>query len=151
MPTCPICEQPLEIQRQREGVFYSCAKCGGRALTIPQIRRVAGDKMGTRLLRALGLARLRSEHACPFCRAKMVRVSLTNPSLEVDGCRPCNAVWFDAPSYELLPEGTAETTNALPLLATEVFGENKLKELKEQEAREEAERKKKRRKTSRSP
>lgn len=147
MPLCPICNHALDIERQREGVFYSCAKCGGRALTIPQVRRVAGDKMGTRLLRALGLARLRGEHACPFCRAKMVRVSLANPSLEVDGCRPCNAVWFDAPSYELLPEGTAETTNALPLLATEVFGENKLKELKEREAREEAERKKKRKLT----
>jgi Zn-finger nucleic acid-binding protein len=100
--------------------------------------------MGARLLRALGNARLRSEHACPFCGAKMVRVNLTSPALEVDGCRPCNAIWFDAPTYELLPEGTAETTNALPLLATEIFGELKLKEQKEREEREEAERKKKR-------
>jgi Zn-finger nucleic acid-binding protein len=144
MPVCPICNQALDLQRQREGVFYSCAKCGGRALTIPQIRRVAGDKMGARLLRALGTGRLRSEHTCPFCRAKMVHVTVTNPSLEVDGCRPCNAIWFDAPTYELLPEGTAETTNALPLLATEIFGEIKLKEQKEREEREEAERKKKR-------
>lgn len=146
MPACPICNQTLSVHPQREGVFHSCARCGGRALTIPQVRRVAGDKMGARLLRALGIARLRSEHACPFCRAKMVQVSLTNPSLEVDGCRPCNAIWFDAPTYELLPEGTAETTNALPLLAAEIFGENKLKEQQEREEHEEAEQKKKRKK-----
>jgi Zn-finger nucleic acid-binding protein len=144
MPVCPICNQALDLQRQREGLFYSCSKCGGRALTIPQVRRVAGDKMGARLLRALGNARLRTEHACPHCRTMMVRVSLANPSLEVDGCRPCTAIWFDAPTYELLPEGTAETTNALPLLSTEIFAERKLKEQKEREAREEAERKKKR-------
>lgn len=146
MPVCPICDRALDIQRQREGLFYSCAKCGGRALTIPQIRRVVGDKMGSGLLRALGIARLRNEHACPFCRAKMVRVTVANPSLEVDGCRPCNAIWFDAPTYETLPEGIGESTNALSLLATEIHAENKLKELTEREAREAAERKKKRKK-----
>lgn len=144
MPACPICNQTLDIQRQREGLFYSCAKCGGRALTIPQIRRVAGDRLGAKLVRLLSLSRLQSQHACPFCRERMVGVSLAEPPLTVEGCRPCNAIWFDAPTYETLPEGVGESTNAMTLLATEVFAENKLKELKEREAREEAERKKRR-------
>lgn len=144
MPACPICNQSLDIQRQREGLFYSCAKCRGRALTIPQIRRVAGDRLGAKLVRLLGLSRLQSKHACPFCGERMVGVSLAEPPLAVEGCRPCNAVWFDAPTYDTLPEGVGESTNALSLLATEIFAENKLKELKEREARDEAERKKKR-------
>lgn len=142
MPVCPICDRALDIQRQREGLFYSCAKCGGRALTIPQIRRVAGDRLGAKLVRLLSLSRLQSKHTCPFCGKRMVCVSLTEPPLAVEGCRPCNAIWFDAPTYETLPEGVGESTNALSLLATEIFAENKLKELKEREAREEAERKK---------
>jgi Zn-finger nucleic acid-binding protein len=146
MPLCPICNQPLDIQRQREGSFYSCAKCGGRALTIPQIRRVAGDRLGAKLVRLLSLSPRQCDHPCPFCRERMVSVSLAEPPLAVEGCRPCNAVWFDAPTYETLPEGIGESTNALSLLATEIFAENKLKELKERESREEAERKKKRKK-----
>lgn len=146
MPVCPICDRALDIQRQREGLFYLCAKCGGRALTIPQIRRVAGDRLGAKLVRLLSLNRLQSKHPCPFCRERMVNISLTDPPLEVEGCRPCNTVWFDAPTYETLPEGIGESTNSLSLLATEIFAENKLKELNEREAREEAERKKKRKK-----
>lgn len=142
MPVCPICDRALDIQRQREGLFYSCAKCGGRALTIPQIRRVAGDRLGAKLVRLLSLSQLQSEHTCPFCGERMISVSLTEPPLAVEGCRPCNAIWFDAPTYETLPEGVGESTNALSLLATEIFAENKLKELKEREARKEAERKK---------
>lgn len=144
MPVCPICAVALDTVRQREGLYYFCANCSGRALTIPQIRRVSGDRMATRLLRLLKLDRLKSRHACPFCREPMVIAKLSDPLLEVEGCRPCNTVWLDAPTYNLLPEGIAESTNAMSLLATEIIAERRLQEQKEREAREEAERKRKR-------
>lgn len=145
MPHCPICQAALDRLRQREGLCYQCSRCGGRALTIPQLRRVTGDRLGVKLLRQLDQSRLRSDHACPFCREPMVRVALADPPLEAEGCRPCNAVWLDQPTFETLPEGTVSTTNALALLATDIYAEMKLKEQKERaEAERQAARKKKR-------
>ena len=146
VPACPFCAKPLETIRQREGVFYLCSSCGGRAVTIPQLRRVAGDRFAAKLLRLIQLAHRPSKWPCPFCSGRMVVCNLAEPLMELDGCRPCNAVWFDAPTYETMPEGSAETTNSLPSLATEVFAEIRLKEMKDREAREEAERKKVRKK-----
>lgn len=146
MPACPICAKPLDTIRQREGVFYHCSSCDGRALTIPQLRRVAGDRFATKLLRLIKFARRPSEHACPFCSRHMVVFNVAEPLMVLDGCLPCNAVWFDAPTYETMPAGSAETTNSLPSLATEIFAEMRLKELKDREAREAAERKKARKK-----
>lgn len=146
MPSCPFCAIPLATVRQREGVFYHCSSCGGRAVTIPQLRRVGGDRFATKILRLIQLARRPSKRPCPFCSGRMVVGNLAEPLMELDGCRPCNAVWFDAPTYETMPEGSAESTNSMPALSTEIFAEMRLKELKDREAREEAERKKTRKK-----
>jgi Zn-finger nucleic acid-binding protein len=144
MPVCPICDKVLEMHRQREGLFYSCVTCGGRALTIPQLRRVAGDRMGAKFVRLLELNRAKNSRLCPFCRQPMSSVTLAEPALTAEGCRPCSVLWFDAPSYELLPHGVGESTNAMALLSAEIFAELKLKEQKEREAKEEEARKKKR-------
>ena len=146
MPACPFCARPLDTIRQREGVFYHCPNCDGRAITIPQLRRVAGDGFATKLLRLLKLTRRPSKYSCPFCQQRMKVVNVPEPLMELEGCLTCNAVWFDAPTYETMPEGSAESTSSLPSLATEVFAERRLKEFKEKEAREEAERKKTRKK-----
>lgn len=81
----------------------------------------------------------------------MVVIQTQEPPLELDACRPCSVVWFDAPTYETLPEGTVETTSSLAMQATEVVALNRLRELKEREKeREEEERKKKKRKRTRT-
>jgi len=129
--------------RQREGFFYLCAHCQGRALTIPQVRRVAGDRQAARMLRLIGLSREQASYACPFCGERMVNIRLAEPALQLQACRPCSAVWFDAPSYESLPEAVGSSTNALLLLSTEIFAKNKLQELKERQKRDQAEKKKK--------
>jgi Zn-finger nucleic acid-binding protein len=144
MAACPICAKLLHTVRQREGLFYHCASCNGRALTIPQVRRVLGDRLAGKLLRLMKLSRRESERACPFCAERMLVVSTQEPPLELDACRLCSVVWFDAPTYEALPEGTVETTASLALQATEIVAEMRLKELKEREQeREEEERHKK--------
>ena len=61
MPICPICFKPLATTRQREGLFYLCTSCDGRAVTISQIRHVLGEKVATKLLRLMKLSRRKSE------------------------------------------------------------------------------------------
>src|SRR5687767_9539506 len=108
MPTCPICRTSLETTRHREGLFYLCSVCAGRALTIPHVRRVAGDRFAARALRLLKLAVRRSERACPFCGKPMTLVAMTEPPMEFEGCLACSAVWIDAPTFENLSGGTIE-------------------------------------------
>jgi Zn-finger nucleic acid-binding protein len=150
MPACPICAKPLDTRRQREGLFYWCPDCNGRALTIPQIRRVCSDRLAAKLLRLIKLSRRQGERPCPFCARPMVVVQSQEPLLELDACRPCSVVWFDAPTYETLPEGTVETTSSLAMQATEIVAMNRLRELKAREReREEEERNKKKKKKKR--
>jgi Zn-finger nucleic acid-binding protein len=150
MPTCPICKKSLETVRQREGIFYPCQTCHGRATTIPQIRRVFGDRIATKLLRLIKLSRLASARLCPFCGRPMLVVNAQEPPLELESCRACAAVWFDLPTYEALPQLTVETTNSIPMQATEIIALNRLKELKalEEEERKREKRRKKLRRIS---
>lgn len=108
----------------------------GRAVTVAQIRRVLGDLVATKLLRLVKLSRLEGTRQCPFCAKPMLVVSTQEPLLELDACRNCNAVWFDNPTYESLPQLTFETTNSIPMQATEIIALNRLKELKENEEAE---------------
>jgi len=136
MPTCPICLQPLQSVPQRNGVYHSCGKCAGRAVTISQLRRVSGDRFSTRLQRLIGLSQRRSEYACPFCSQLMWAITLANTKLELDTCRACNLIWFDAPSYETLPEGAAETLHTITADATEIIAVQRLKEQQREAAEE---------------
>ena len=154
MPVCPICARALDTIRQREGLFYFCSTCHGRALTVPQVRRVIGDRLAAKLLRLMKLSRRESERACPFCAQPMLVIQTHEPPLELDACGACSVAWFDAPTYEALPEGGVETTASLALQATEIVAEMRLQEFKEREQeREEEERnqKKKRKKRRAGP
>jgi Zn-finger nucleic acid-binding protein len=97
-----------------------------------------GNTVAMKLLRLMKLSRRRSERHCPFCSEFMFVVNSQEPQLEVEVCRSCNAVWFDQPTYESLPQLTAETMNSIPMQATEIIAMERLQELKK---RLEAERK----------
>ena len=143
MPTCPVCAKPLETARQREGVFYPCRACNGRAVTISQVRHVLGERVAMKLLRLMKLSRRQSLRRCPFCGNLMLAVNSPEPPLELEACKACNAVWFDAPTYESLPELAFDSTSFRPMQATEIIAMERLKELKK---RQEAERKQARKK-----
>jgi len=146
MPTCPICEKCLETTRHREGLYYLCSVCAGRALTTPHVRRVAGDRFAARVLRLLKLGVRRSKRLCPFCGKAMTIVTMTERPVEFEGCLACNTVWMDAPTFESLTGGIIETTSSLAMQATDIYAEIKLKELKDrQKAEEEAAKKRKKR------
>lgn len=63
-------------------------------------------------------------------------IDLPDPKLELDVCRACNLVWFDAPSYETLPEGAAETLHTITADATEIIAMQRLKEQQQHAAAE---------------
>ena len=113
-------------------------------MTVSQIRRVMGDRIASRLLRLMKLTRVSTERLCPFCRKSMKAISTQEPLLQLEACRDCGLVWFDLPTYTSLPQLTAETTNSIPLQATEIIAMDRLKELKkrQEEERKQAEKKK---------
>ncbi|MCX6894675.1 MAG: hypothetical protein NTZ16_04080 [Verrucomicrobia bacterium] len=114
-------------------------------MTIPQVRRMMGDLVAVRILRLINLTRLTSNRPCPFCNKPMVLISIHEPKLALESCRACAVVWFDAPTYGLLPELATVSTNSLPMQATEIIALNRLRELKEREKEAQSKRKKRKR------
>jgi Zn-finger nucleic acid-binding protein len=144
MPVCPVCRKELGTVPQRQGVFYRCSSCDGRALSIPQIRRVAGDHFAVRLLRLLKMRQEHSNSSCPFCAQRLLSLRVQEPPLELAGCRPCNIIWFDARNFALVPEWTVANNSGITMQDIETESLRRLKELKEREkaAAEEEKRKK---------
>lgn len=108
MLACPVCQGRLHTVRHRGGVYYACDQCGGRAVTIPQIRRMAGDRFAVQLLREMRMQATGVGVTCPFCARPMRRFLLSNPPLELDVCRPCLTVWFDVGELAAMPEAPPE-------------------------------------------
>jgi Zn-finger nucleic acid-binding protein len=149
MPVCPACSKELETVGQRQGVYYRCPGCQGRALSIPQIRRVAGDHFAVRLLRLLKTRQEQTKASCPFCSHRLLSLKLQEPPLELAGCRPCSIVWFDAQSYDLVPEWTVASNTGVSMQDIETESLRRLKEVKERE-KAVAEEEKKRKSLSRA-
>src|SRR5207302_5745662 len=105
--------------------------CNGRAVTVSQIRHVLGDLIAMKLLRLMKLSRIASQRHCPFCNKAMSLLHTHSPPLNLDACRGCNAVWFDEPTYQSLPQLTFENTNSVQMQATEIIALERLRELKE--------------------
>jgi len=132
MSACPNCATPLRTIRQRDGLFFLCDNCSGRAVALPQIRRVAGDRFATQLLRQINANSNFADKACPFCNRAMRRFESQNPPLELDACKPCGVVWFDPQEFEAVPEGVVEATDQLELRGREALALHKVRQIAEQ-------------------
>jgi Zn-finger nucleic acid-binding protein len=97
---------------------------------VSQIRHVLGERVAMELLRLMKLSRRPSPRLCPFCSKAMLVVNSQEPQLELEACRSCNAVWFDGPTYESLPELSFEATSSIAMQATEIIALERLEELK---------------------
>lgn len=131
MLACPNCSTPLNTIRQREGLFFLCLACEGRAVTIPQIRRIAGDHFATNLLRQINGNSHFGDRTCPFCCRRMRRFYSQDPLLELDACKTCGAVWFDPQEFEAMPEGAIESPDEVRLRGAEVIARYRLEQMKE--------------------
>src|SRR2546421_13010881 len=95
--TCPRCNLVLKEVRTSKGIFWACDQCGGRAITVELLRRIFTPES----INPLWLHAIRGEGAkaspCPSCRNPMIDVQLSeNAKVDVDVCRICHMVWFDA-------------------------------------------------------
>ncbi len=133
MPNCPNCGTSLNTMRQRDGLFYLCPGCQGRAVTFPQIRRVTGDRFVTGLIREINRNATRADKSCPFCQRQMRLFSSAAPPLELDACKTCNVVWFDSQEFEAVPEGAVASTHELQLQGIETLARHRLENLREQQ------------------
>jgi membrane associated rhomboid family serine protease len=126
----------LKTVRQLEGMYFACGLCGGRAVTLPQIRHRGGDQFATGLLRKINNATEASPLSCPFCFRRMKRFQITDPTLTLDACRPCNLVWFDPGEFEAVPEPepvvVVEPPHELAMRGKEILANYKLDQLSQQ-------------------
>ena len=137
MANCPTCKTSLRTIRQRDGIYFYCDQCSGRAVTLPQVRRMAGDRFATKLLHQIDTASEVSPRHCPFCFRVMKQFQIAQPVLTLDACRPCDTVWFDPGEFEEVPEGIIETQDELQLRGREAEAMWKLEQMAEQQRREE--------------
>ncbi|HEV2455898.1 MAG TPA: rhomboid family intramembrane serine protease [Verrucomicrobiae bacterium] len=128
MATCPTCKIGLQSVRQREGLYYYCSQCNGRAVTMPQIRRMTGDRFASGLVRKMSTATQASWRACPFCLSPMKSFEVSDPPVTLESCKPCVTVWFDAGKFEVLPEGMIDSPDAVLLTAAEAEAKWKMQQ-----------------------
>jgi membrane associated rhomboid family serine protease len=138
MQACPRCETPLGRVRGPQGVYWSCAGCGGRAVTLPLLRRLlvrpyinqiwqyAKDEKGVR------------RRPCPLCRQLMIDVPVVYGAAAhwIDVCTGCQLVWFDPREYEEAPAMAAPAGEVLSPRAREALAKMEVKRVGEREAGE---------------
>ncbi len=64
--------------------------------------------------------------------------------MDLQGCRPCNMVWFAAQNYHLVPEWTVASNTSVSMQDIETESLRRLKQLKEHQKAEAEEEKRKR-------
>jgi membrane associated rhomboid family serine protease len=128
MANCPKCKTFLQTIRQREGIYFYCYDCHGRAVTLSQIRRMTGDRFTSGLVRKINTTTEASPRTCPFCFGSMKALQLAQPEMTLDSCRPCGAIWFDAGKFEELPDGVVESPDEVLLRGIEAEGKWKNEE-----------------------
>lgn len=104
MFVCPVCHASLETRHKQTGVFYHCAACGGRAVGLGALRRSVAKPAIDALWRAADAAPAQPSRRCPACSLPMrgARAPAESGSVELDVCRRCHLVWFDAGERERL-------------------------------------------------
>jgi len=75
---CPRCNLPLKEVLMSHGVFWTCDKCAGRAVTVELLRRTfTPESINPLWLHAIG-GEGRSGRLCPSCRKPMIEVALSD-------------------------------------------------------------------------
>lgn len=112
---CPVCSTPLERQTSDHGVFWSCPRCGGRAVGLGLLKRMRDAALITRLWVAAEDGAAPHGRLCPVCGGRMRQVTLPDEQIPtVDVCIVCELVWFDPNKYEKLPAPLPPAEPALP-------------------------------------
>ena len=68
---CPICKTRLVRTQNEHAVFWVCATCGGRAVTVPVLRKTVIRDYVNELWLSARESRAISERTCPACDRQM--------------------------------------------------------------------------------
>ena len=104
--TCPDCRVALQEARVFGELRYGCPECKGLAVPLASLARIADPQVNTLVRDAIAHAAHPSIRTCPRCPRLMERADLVLSGLivEVDACRHCDLVWFDAGELEQIPK-----------------------------------------------
>jgi len=131
---CPRCSLPLKKVQTPGRTLWACDGCGGRAITLELLRHTFTSES----INPLWLHAIRGEGTkagpCPSCRNPMIDVQLSeNAKVDVDVCRICHMVWFDAHEMDSLAALPAPApADNLTQEARELIAMEKIKALAEQ-------------------
>ena len=103
MYACPGCRSHLVRTQHEIGVYWACPKCGGRALSMPFLRRLVAQDFARALWRQAAERAVGGDRLCLVCEQEMVEVEI-DAGGSLDVCRRCHFVWFGPGEYERAPE-----------------------------------------------
>src|SRR6266480_6830630 len=131
---CPRCNLPLKEVRMSHGFFWTCDKCGGRAVGLELLRRTFTPESINPLWRHTISGEGKVGPRCPSCRRPMIDVALAeNAAVNVDVCRLCHFVWFDTHEVEtLVPRPLPAAPPEMPQATREAIAMLKVQELADQ-------------------
>ena len=106
MFSCPHCRKPLGRVKAPLGVFWQCSGCGGRAATLPLLRRLFAREYVNQIWEYARDGKGVPRRDCPACRGRMIDVPVVYRDLAhwLDVCTRCQLVWFDPREFEAAPE-----------------------------------------------
>ncbi len=95
---CPRCRVDLVSVTSNGAVSWRCGTCKGVAVGVGVLRRFAPKDRVAELWNDAWRAVDATGDGCPSCRSRMrtLTLELDGASLELDACRACLLVWFDA-------------------------------------------------------
>lgn len=93
---CPRHRKGLATVHLDHASVFDCPDCGGRAATMPLLRRMLSPERAMELwkrVRTGAAGRLE----CPSCghRMHVAQVGPDGAVVEIDGCPTCQVLWFD--------------------------------------------------------
>ena len=119
------------------GIFWACPECGGRALSVELLRRTfTNESINPFWRRVIGGPAI-GHRACPCCGRRMLEVALADKSNspQVDVCRLCHFVWFDANEMaDLAPRPLPMAPPQLPAEARQAIALVEVQRMAEQAA-----------------
>lgn len=122
MRICPHCQTGLVRAKTKGRSFSICGKCGGRSVPLSILRKT-GFKNEVNHLWWLAKEKTNfGGRPCPVCHFPMVGISLAEhgQTSDLDLCKACYSIWFDAHEYEAIPALPPEEKPALPPEAREI-------------------------------
>lgn len=104
MPSCPACSTPLVRDDDVQSHVLRCPGCDGSAVTLPVLRQAMPRHRTDELFLKIRDSSLPAARTCPACRGGMRSLTVGEPDaqVELDACRTCVLLWFDASEKERL-------------------------------------------------